>query len=229
MKPTEEVLKYTWASVKGEIEKSYNELYPSFTYPPVLLRHFGSAEILDEFFILVGDTYLSQKHLFKKDWNWFLASQLEPKTFLSWWTSAIKSKQEPPNLTAIEEVLTFLDFLKSNPSISNIKLLFNPTPGRKNLLNFVAHVAIQLVLYSQEGKLVPIMQSLGLPLSLEATLNLSPYLFAVKLFKLYPDKGSALESISDGSFDTTLAEFFVEYLLFLNNTPLSPKYQIFFS
>ncbi|MFX1507399.1 MAG: hypothetical protein ACFFDC_15055 [Promethearchaeota archaeon] len=229
MEPTEEVLKYTWASVNGIIENSYNELYPSFTYPPALLHHFGSAEILDEFFVLVGDTYLSQKHLFKKDWNWFLASHLEPKTFLSWWTSAIKSKQEFDRLTTIEEVLTFLNYLQNNPSVSNIKLLFNPTPGRKNLLNFVAHKAIQVVLYSQEQKLIPIMQYLGLPLSLEDTLNLSPYEFAVRLFKLHPDKETLLESITDGSFFTPLAEFLVEYLIFLNNTPLNPKYRVFFS
>jgi hypothetical protein len=229
MEPTEEVLKHTWASVNGVIKNSYNELYPSFTYPPALLRHFGSAEVLNEFLDLVGDTYLSQKHLFKKDWNWFLASYLEPKAFLSWWTSAIKSTQEFTSLTAIDAVLEFLAFLKKNPSVSNIKLLFNPTPGRKNLLNFVAHIAIQFVLYSQEQKLFPIMQYLGLPSSLAATLNLSPYEFAVRLFKLHSDKIILLESMKDDPFNTVLAEFFVEYLIFLNNTPLSPKYQVFFS
>ncbi|MFX0204349.1 MAG: B12-binding domain-containing radical SAM protein [Candidatus Hodarchaeota archaeon] len=229
MKPTEEVLKHTWVSVNGVISNSYNELYPSFTYPPALLRHFESAEILYEFFVLIGDTYLSQKHLFKKDWNWFLASHIEPKTFSSLWISAIKSKRNFNSLNALEETLEFLIFLKENPSVSNIRLLFNPTPGRKNLLNFVAHKAIQFVLYSQEQKLIPIMQYLGLPLSLEDTLNLSPYEFAVRLFKLHSDKRILLESITDGSFDTSLAEFFVEYLIFLNNTPLSPKYRIFFS
>ena len=229
MEPTEDVLKHTWGSVNGVIKNSYNELYPSFTYPPALLRHFESAEILDEFFVLIGDTYLSQKHLFNKDWNWFLASHIEPKTFLSWWTSAIKSTQEFTSLTALDEVLESLIFLKKFPSLSNIKLLFNPTPDRKNLLNFVAHMAIQFVLYSQEQKLLPIMQYLGLPLSLAATLNLSPYKFAVRLFKKHSDKKSLLNILRDNPFDTALAEFLVEFLLFLNNTPLSPKYQVFFS
>ncbi|MFW9903256.1 MAG: B12-binding domain-containing radical SAM protein [Candidatus Thorarchaeota archaeon] len=229
MKPTEEVLEHTWVSINGAIKQAtYLEYYPSFTYPPALLRHFESGEIIDEFLVLIGDTYLSRKHLFKKDWNWFLASHLEPKTFLSWWVSSIKSKQTFYNLTSIEEVLTFLIFLKKNPYLSNIKLLFNPTPGRKNLLNFAAHMVIQFVLYSQEQELIPVMQYLGLPLSLNTTLNLSPYKFAVRLFKLSSDKRILLDAMKKSPFDTALADFFVEYLIFLYNTPLSPKYQVFF-
>ncbi|MFX1516581.1 MAG: hypothetical protein ACFFC6_09750, partial [Promethearchaeota archaeon] len=229
MQLSEEVLQHTWSSVNGVIKNSYNELYPSFTFPPALLHHFGDAKILDEFFTLVGDTYLSRKHLFKKDWNRFLASNLDPNTFFSWWTSAIKSDLTFDSFTAIPEVLKFLIFLKNHSSIDNIKLLFNPTSDKKNLMNFAAHMAIHFMLFSQEPKLIPVMQFLGLPSSLKATLNLSPYKFAVRLFKLHSDKIILLESIMDGPFDPTLAEFFVEYLIFLNNTPLSPKYQVFFS
>jgi len=228
IRPTEEVLKHTWSLINGVIKNSYNELYPSFTYPPALLRHFGSAETLDEFFVLVGDTYLSRKHLFKKDWNWFLATNLDPGTFLSWWISAIKSELAFNSLTAIPEVLKFLTFLRNSPSIGNIKLLFNPTPGRKSLINFATNIAIQFVLFSQEKKLVPIMQRLGLP-PLKTTLNLSPYKFAVKLFEHYSNKDELFSVVNDSSFNGALFSFFVEYLLYLKNTPLSDEFQIFFS
>lgn len=227
MHPTEEVLRHTWSSVNGVIKNSYNELWPSFTYPPALLRHFGNAEILDEFLVLVGDTYLSQKHLFKKDWNGFLASNTDPKTFLSWWVSAIKTKQAFGHFTKISEVLKFLTFLRNNPSISNIKLLFNPTPGRKNLINFATNLVIQLVLFSQEKDLSPTMERLGLP-PLQYTLGLSPYKFAVKVFDHYSNKEEIFASISDSSFNGALSSFFIEYLLYLKNTPLSNEFQVFF-
>ncbi len=229
MQLPEEMLQHAWSSVNGVIKNTYNELYPSFTYPPALLHHFGSAEILDEFFVLVGDTYLSQKHLLKKDWNRFLASNLDPNTFFSWWTSAIKSNLTFDSFTAIPEVLKFLNFLRNHSIIDNIKLLFNPTPDKKCLMNFAAHMAIQFVLFSQEPKLIPVMQFLGLPSNLKATMNLSPYKFGVSIFKLHSDRDILFDSLEDSLFDKDLAGFFAKYLIYLNNTPLNPKYQIFFS
>ena len=228
MQLSEEVLQHTWYSVNGVIKNSYNELYPSFTYSPALLHHFGSATTLDEFFELVGDTYLSLKHLFKKDWNRFLATKLDPRTFLSWWSSAIKSELIFDSFTAIPEVLKFLVFLRNHPSIDNIKLLFNPTPDKKNLMNFTAHIAIKFVLFSQDSELFPIKQYLGLPSSLKATLNLSPYKVATKLFERFSNKDELFSVANERSLNNVLSRFFVEYLIYLKNVPFNEKYQIFF-
>lgn len=227
--PTNELLKHTWSSVNGVVNNSFNELYPSFVYPPALLRHFGSDEALEEFFVLVGDTYLSRRHLFKKDWNWFLANKLDPKIFLSWWISSIESQLDFNNFTAIPEVLDFLSFLRNNPSAYNIKLLFNPTPGRKTLMNFVTNVALQFVLFSQEKYLTPVMQHLGLPPSLKTTLNLSPYKITVKLFERYSNMDELFLIVNKSSFNKAFSRFFVEYLIYLNNIPLKAEYRIFFS
>jgi hypothetical protein len=228
LKPTEDALNHTWASVSGKIKNSYNELWPSFTYPPALLRHFGSAEVLDEFFVLIGDTFLSQEHLFKKDWSWFVASNIDPNTFLFWWTSAIKSELAFDNFTNVPEVLKFLTFLKNNPSIDTIKLLFNPTPGRKSLINFATNIVIQFVLFCHENKLDPIMKRLGLP-PLKVTLNLSPYKFAVKIFQQFSNKDELFSVVNDSQFNGTLSSFLVDYLLYLKNTPLRDEFEIFFS
>ncbi|MHA2112975.1 MAG: hypothetical protein ACW98W_15965 [Candidatus Hodarchaeales archaeon] len=228
MQLTDEVLKHTWSSVNGIIKNSYNELWPSFTYPPDLLRHFGNVDVLDEFLVLVGDTYLSQKHLFKKDWNWFLTKNMESEAFLSWWISSIKSESDFNGFTAITEVQDFLSILRKNPSDQNIKELFNPTTSRKTLVNFATNIAIQFVLFSQEMKIIPVMEHLGLPTSLKATLNLSPYKIAVKLFERYSNEDELFSVLNERSFNKTLSRFFVEYLIYLNNTPLKPNYRIFF-
>jgi hypothetical protein len=229
MKPTDEVLKNTWFSMNGVIKSSYNELWPSFTYPPALLRHFRTVNVLDDFLVLVGDTYLSQKHLFKKDWNWFLKNNLDSETFLSWWISLTKSKFDFKSFTAIAEVQDFLAFLRRNPSDHNINELFNPSASRKTLVNFTINIGIQLILFSQERELIPIMELLGLPPSLKATLNLSPYQFAVKLFERYSTKNEIFSVLNENSLDKALSRFFVEYLIYLNNTPLQLEYRIFFT
>ena len=227
--PTNELLKYTWSSVNGVVNNSYNELCPSFVYPPALLRHFGSDEALEEFFVLVGDTFLSRRHLFKKDWNWFLANKLDPKVFLSWWISSIESQLDFNDFTAIPEVLDFLSFLRNNPSVDNIKLLFSPTPGRKALMNFATNIALRFVLFSQEKYLTSVMQLLGLPPSLKTTLNLSPYKITVKLFERYSNMDELFLIVNKSSFNKAISRFFVEYLIYLNNIPLKAEYRIFFS
>ena len=224
MQLPEKMLKYTWSSDDGVIKDSYQEIYPSFTYPPALLRHFGSEEILDEFLELIGDTYLSQKHLFKKDWNGFLATTLDPSIFLSWWTSAIESELAFDSFTAIPDVLKFLVFLRENPSMDNIKLIFHPTPDKKSLKNFAAHIATEYLLFSQESKLIPVMQNLGLPASLKTTLSLSPYKVAAKFFERFSNKDELFTVVPNN----ILARFFIEYMIFLKNVPLNEKYQIFF-
>jgi len=49
LNPDNELLKSTWSMTDRGPADSYNELYPSFTYPPALLRHFGSIEVLEVF------------------------------------------------------------------------------------------------------------------------------------------------------------------------------------
>ena len=227
MHPTEEMLRYTWASINGIINNSYNELWPSFTYPPALLHHFGSEKILDKFLVLIGDTYLSQKHLFKKDWNWFLTTHLDPRTFFSWWSPAIKSELSFESFTMIPEVLKFLTFLRDNPSFDNIKLLFNPPPRRKHLINFATNTAIQIVLFSQEEQSSLIFQHIGLP-PLKTTLNLSPYKFAVTIFENYSNKDELYSAINASSLNTAFSCFLIEYLLYFKNTPLGNEFQPFF-
>jgi len=227
MAPTEEELENIWSSVNGMTKNSYNELWPSYTYPPALLRHFGRADIVDDFFVLIGDTFLSQKHLFKKDWNWFLSNVLDPNTFLSWWTSAIKSEYSLQSFTEIPEVLKFLVFLQNNPSIDNIKLLFNPPSGRKRLINYATNIAIQYILFSLDKETLSIMQRISLP-PLKITLDLSPYKFAVKIFKNYSNKDDLFSDVNSNTVNSGLPRFLVDYLLYLMNTPLSEEYRIFF-
>ncbi|MFX0092043.1 MAG: radical SAM protein [Candidatus Hodarchaeota archaeon] len=226
--PDKEVLESIWSITDKDSKVPYNELYPSFAYPPDLLRHFSNNEVMEAFFILIGDTYLSTKHLSKKEWNWFLGKNTDLKTFFKWWNAAVSSGLELNFLTTIPEVLEFLTFLHKNPTIENVNLLFNPTPDRRVLLNFAANIAIRYVLFSRKRDLIPVMKILGINPSLEGTLALSPYKFAVKLFKIFADKDEMLAALNASSFNNALSKFFIEYLIYLNDMPFRAEYRIFF-
>ncbi len=228
MHPDKEVHESIWSITDKDIKVSYNELYPSFAYPPILLRHFGNNEVMEAFLVLIGDTYLSTNHLTKKEWNWFLGKNTDVKTFYDWWNAAVRSRRELNLLTTIPEVLEFLEFLQKNPTIENINLFFNPTPDRKALLNFAANMAIKYVLFSQKRDLIPVMKLLGINFSLDDTLALSPYKFAVKLFKNYADKDELLTALNNSPFNNDLSRFFIEYLIYLNDMPFKAEYRLFF-
>ncbi|MHA2495180.1 MAG: hypothetical protein ACXAEI_06820 [Candidatus Hodarchaeales archaeon] len=230
LQPDDELRSYIWSVSDKGTEKSYNEFYPSFTYSPALLRHFdGHHETLEDFFILVEDTYLSNYHLFKKDWNWFLASKIDQSTFYSWWHRALQSELDLKGLTKIPAVLELLNHLQKHPTVENLSLLFNPTPGRKPLMNFTGHMAIRYVLFSQETELTPLMEFLGMPSNLEALFALSPYKVAVRFFKSYADKEKLLRALKTRPFDNALSRFAVEYLVYLNDTPFRSDYRVFFT
>lgn len=223
-----EILKHTWSISETGLLDSYNEIFPSFAYPPDLINHFGNIKDYIAFLTLIGRTYLSCNHLFRKDWNWFLALNIDSEKFRSWWKIAIQAGEDIKTHTTIPEVIKFLEFLWNNPSEDNINLLFIPTPSKRHLLNFSAHIALKLVFFSQESELIEVMNLLKLPPSLEETLALSPYKIATKLFQLYDEKKQLLKSLDGKTSDIILTKFFLEYLFYLNNIPLEAKYKIFF-
>jgi hypothetical protein len=224
-----ELQKKTFSVSESGILDSYNEIYPSFIYPPALIDHLGSIEDLEEFFALSEEVYLSSYHLFKKDWNWFLTKNIDPKSFTLLWKKAIKSRIKNEDLSSIPEVLDFLSYLYKNPSIENIALLFNPTPNRKSLLNFLAHIAIIFTLYSQENELSQTLRFLRMPSTLKDTLALSPYKITKKLFQFFEEKHELLASLREEPFGNILSIFFTKYLLYLNSVPLEARYRIFFT
>ncbi|MHA2364858.1 MAG: hypothetical protein ACXAC7_12960, partial [Candidatus Hodarchaeales archaeon] len=154
IKPSDELLKNIWSKTDKGLTESYNELYPSFTYPPALIHHFGSIETVEEFFIHLGDTYLSCNYISKQDWNWFLANHIDVEFFSILWRKGVKSRFQLNSIKTTPEVQEFLLFLNKNPTTKNIKLLFTPTPSRKSLMNITAHIAIRLVFYHQEKELI---------------------------------------------------------------------------
>jgi len=95
-------------------------------------------------------------------------------------------------------------------------------------MNFTAHIVMKLIFYSQEKEFLPVMKLLGLPQNLDDLLALSPFKVAVQLFNRFTNKDELQATLTAHSFNTELTRFFVNYLIYLNNTPFRSEYCKFF-
>lgn len=223
------LLRHTWSREFGGERVEYRELYPSFSYPPALVDHFGNAEEVVEFFIRLESTFLSSRHLFEKDWHAFLNHHVNQEQFALWWESARKSGISTATLCAIPDVVAFLELLLAGKE--KINILFHAIDSeteRYRLVDYSAHMAIRYILLANEEPLKPVMQFLGFSESLPGIFDLTPYEITKTLFELYGSKGKLVTSLEESAMKSDLALFFVEYLLHLHNVSLESKYRAFF-
>ena len=89
-------------------------------------------------------------------------------------------------------------------------------------------MAIRYILLANEEQLKLVMQFLGLSGNLQETFNLTSYEMTRSLFELYGSKDELIISLEASAMKSDLTLFFVEYLLYLHNVPLEPKYRKFF-
>jgi hypothetical protein len=73
--PSIETLEVTF-SINNELERvAYRQTMPSFAYPPLLLKHFGSEEAIETMFAHIAETYLSTAYMETRDWQDFIFRQ----------------------------------------------------------------------------------------------------------------------------------------------------------
>ncbi|MHA2252064.1 MAG: B12-binding domain-containing radical SAM protein [Candidatus Kariarchaeaceae archaeon] len=226
--PDDSVIENTWTMSPDGLLDKYDDLFPSFAYPPALMKHFENIDALEEFYTIIEDTFLSKNHQFKKDWNWFLTKNLSLDVFHSWWCAIEENPVSIASITEIPEVREFLEYLSKDSTVKSLALLYNPTPNRKKLMNHSAHKAIIMILLSRENELLGLLKYLDLPAKLDSVLSLSPYVLTYELFKTFENKEDLIFKIKNTYPDNNLIEFFVEYLLYLKNIPLLEEYRIFF-
>ena len=224
-----ELLRHTWSRKYDGEEGKYSELYPSFSYPPALIDHFGNTDEVVEFFERLETTFLSSRHLFEKKWGEFLGSHVDRNRFASWWADARESGVEAAAVCEIPEVAEFLERLLGGEK--EWSLLFKATGSdaeTSDLVNYSAHMAIRYMLLANEEQLRPVVRCLGLSGDLQEAFELTPYEMAKALFARYESKDELTASLDAHSSKRDPGGFCVEYLLYLHNVPLEPNYREFF-
>ena len=205
---------------------------PTFCFPHDLLARLGSPEEIESLFTLLENTYFSRHHLFQKDWNWFLNRNSSPARFGRAFRDAL-SRARPPfpgDLSRLGEVRKFFDYLSGDPCPERIGLLFNPTPGRKHLLNLAAWGAIRFVLSQHREELAPVRQILALPDSYPGGVEPSEFRVARLIYRRFDSERQLRKALRSepGLRRGKLEDLLLEYLLYRNNLVLRPDYRPFF-
>ncbi|MHA1978497.1 MAG: hypothetical protein ACW98I_16455 [Candidatus Hodarchaeales archaeon] len=217
-------LDFVWTIGEKGQEISYDEMYPSFTYPPDLLRYFQDDRRLVSFFKLVGDTYLSSKYKEGLKWNLLLTEQLKQSQLEAWLVEMTNRQYgsifgEKKNSLKVKE-WTKDRILKEIYSKDNTSSLLT----NDNILQII------MSLFDTDKELIDsTLMFLDLPHPIRETLTLTPYTITHHLFSKYLDRDQMLSDLRKQFGKDPKVTFFIDFLLYNFNIPFEKDIRIFFT
>ena len=211
---------------------AYNEMYPSFTYPPLLIKYFGSKTKVNEFFDYIGTTFFTYAYRYDRNWFDFLNSIFLPEEFLSIIKTVLSSQTI---ISDIEEVNTFLDDLKKNLVMKFVEENF----FRKEKISPKLQLTIGLILNNYffsdnfKDKIDIYIDNLEVGSTIMDLKYVTPYKLMKSLLKRFNSEIEVFDCINDSSSKRNnknkndIVKFF-KFVFFLKNIKLNPEIKVFF-
>lgn len=215
-------------SVNPDLMRSgYQQLLPSFAYPPALLSIFSEQEIMDLFDHL-GQTYLSTKYQTTRDWNNFLRQNASLLMISTWFADL-------PELQEVKFAST------SKPGTNQTPLAFLHKLFSEELLNEKqdqdhAHAKrlVELLLGVGLKSSPDLFMSLGLPGSYDQLARMTPYQLAVRIFSRWNTEQELFEELARQtdiirpSAPNDFYIFCIKIMLYQYNIQINTSYSILF-
>ena len=207
---------------------SYQQILPSFAYPPALLQVFGSEEEIAVMFDHIAETYLSTKYQETRDWHGFIKRKGTATSIISWLA-------ELSNTQGVH-VPAYLGGTSSGTSSRALQKLFSEEPPIVERRSFEVQ-AIQVVdsLLSACLEAFPeIFGALGFPRTMEKLERMIPYKLAVAIFsrwsfedELFDELTRQAKPVLNGSLQDFI-QFCIQATLYRFNVLLRPQYRELF-
>ncbi len=226
---TEATLALTYSVTFDLKQTSYQQVLPSFAYPPALLKIF-SKEQISEMFKHIGETYLSKKYQETRDWYGFVNQRTTETSISHWMTEILKVNGM--------HVPTQLELLTAKQAISRLHDLFNErleegeNRSCENLAKQVVYFIVLACLESFPG----FFKSLNLPRTAEDLDQITSYEMAVKVFgrwqseKEFEDELTVITRSILADWKRNLLQFCAQAILYMFNIQFRHKYvQLFIS
>lgn len=222
---TENELRATYSINFNGAQVEYDDLYPSFSYPPDLLDHFGEPAKIRDFFTYVQTTFLSSEHLFEINWHEFILNNLSSIKFVELWKNIDKEMIQTNSATNIPEVQSFLEDF--NPK--NIKKLYFKKYVDDELrhISFSINMALQLIFIKNTNLIQPILEYFKLSRDVNTSFKISSYEIMKKFYTTFSSLKEIIE-FKNNQKEGSIEKLYVEYLWTYKNVRLNKKLKPFF-
>jgi len=221
--PDQRLLEVTYSITTGLERTSYQQILPSFAYPPALLEEFGSENEISRILKHIQETYLSTSYQKSRDWFSYLRKNTTYEQVAGWLAalSEMEGGHYPANI----------ELASNRLAGSDIQLLFSDEPQDegKDIHTAQALQVVNLLVKICLATFPDLLESLGFPESMEALEQLTPYDLAVAVYhrcatwdeiedELAVHPGSNLNKAM-GDF----VRFCIKAMLYKFNVVLDPK------
>ena len=220
--PTEATLAVTYSVTFDLKHTGYQQLLPSFAYPPALLQDFSEEEI-SEMFSHIAETYLSKKYQQTRDWYGFVNQRATAASISRWMAelSNIKETNEPARLRRTSGGSpAFHELFAERPPEGNTNSDASQTA--KEVVDFL----VSAILETFPG----FFASLGLPGTAEELDRTTPYELTTAVFKRWelPEELIVQTQSVLPEWKRALLQFCVQAILYKFNILIKPKYRQLF-
>jgi hypothetical protein len=228
-KPDAATLDVTYSVTPCLEHTSYQQILPSYAYPPALLQHFGSKEDVDRMFAHIADTYLTTKYHETREWLSFLKQKTSAISIARWVAELSLTYRRPlPRI--------FKTYRKGIVSVKLLDMFIDQSGEENKKVNVeLAKGIVEWLLAASLAYFHELFESLGFPNTIEIIQRMTPYALALKLSKRW---GTEKLLLAEATTQALLIQnehlrscfiFCIEALLFRFNLELTPKYRALFS
>ena len=228
-KPDKDVIKNSHTiSFSNEIVP-YDEIYPSFSYPPLLLKDFKFKNKINEFFDYVSTTFFSCEYIYNQDWIQFLQSNVSSNEFYS---IILEIVEFDKIISGIDEVNAFLNNLKKNKTLNFVEENFYTKNQNPSVLQLAIYLLLEnyFLKESFNKKILMFLKKLNLATDVSDLFEMSPYKIMKKLLPRFESEKDLLDFIANlcKIKYQTISDIilFFKYLIYYKNISFSHELRI---
>jgi len=216
-------------SITPDLERTaYQQLLPSFAYPPALLKKLGSDKQITKMFDYLEKTYLSTKYLETRDWHGFIKGTANPQSIESWAAELLD--------TGRVHVPSRLEQIAGGTASSPLQELFSDGVQDEagNSLEIPAQQVVDMLLIACMQAFPDIFTWLGFPHTVDKLEGTTPYELAVTVFSRWSTQVDLFDDLNEkvrpllGKSMQELVEFCVLAVLYRFNIQIEPLYRALF-
>jgi hypothetical protein len=224
--PEEATLDVTYSITPDLKRKGYQQILPSFAYPPALLQDFGSEQEISQLFKYIADTYLSKKYQDTRNWHSFMR-QNTTADWIRCWSAELSETYGIQVIQVIKESRHYkLDDLFSDEEPNDEETSSNYENLAKQVFASLLSACIE-IFASQ-------FDALGFPASKKKIEQATPYELATAIFNKWPSEDALFEALNDLTSSVQskplqeLCRFCVQGMMYKFNILFTQKYKALF-